>query len=154
APLAILCELQRAPAAGATAAGAASTAAAAAALAWIVCTPFGIALVLCRRPAAERHLARALALIVYPLFVAAWPLAMVGIDSAPPPSSSEAAPHPLPAPEILRASRPFVDIAPPHGLLSDGALEYLAMRTGHTAAGDLLRLRRTVKCANLAAIYA
>jgi hypothetical protein len=54
---------------------------------------------------------------------------------------------------MLRGERPYADIVPVHALLSDGGLDYLVMKSGHSSAGDLLKVRRVISAVNLAAVY-
>jgi hypothetical protein len=143
APLAVLLQLQWLPPAGA----------AAAALLWIAATPLVIASLVCS-PEAERRLPAAVAFAVYPLFAFAYPLALLGIASPPHVDFFEDGHELLPASEMLRGARPYADIVPLHGLISDGGLEFLVMKSGHVSAGELLRVRRIAGCANVVAIYA
>lgn len=143
APLALLFELPCRPARWATLVG----------LLWIALTPLATAL-LARDATAERRLRKLVAGAVYPLFVAVYPLAVVGVDSPPSLDFFEDGHQLLPASEMLAGKLPYADIVPLHGLLSDGGLELAAMKTGHATAGDLLRVRRAAHCATFAAVYA
>ncbi|HEV3075116.1 MAG TPA: hypothetical protein VHB47_11910 [Thermoanaerobaculia bacterium] len=142
-PLAVLLQLQWLPAG----------AAAIAALAWIAAAPLAVAILL-RTPVAERRLRTLVALAIYPLFALAYPLALLGIDSPVGLDFYEDGHELLPAAEMLHGKRPYADIVPPHGLVSDGALDLLVMRSGHTSTGDLLRVRRVARCVVFPAIYA
>lgn len=143
APLAVLLQLHWLPAG----------AAAIAALAWIVAAPLAIAL-LSRTPAAERRLRALVALVIYPLFLFAYPLALLGIGSPVVLDFFEDGHELLPAAEMLHGKRPYADVVPAHGLASDGALDLLVMKSGHTSTRDLLRVRRVARCAVFPAIYA
>ena len=143
APLAVLLQLQWLPAGGA----------AIATLAWIAAAPLAVAILL-RTPAAERRLRALVALAIYPLFALAYPLALLGIDSPVGLDFFEDGHELLPAAEMLHGKRPYADIVPPHGLVSDGALDLLVMKSGHTSTGDLLRVRRVARCVVFPAIYA
>lgn len=142
-PLAVLLQLQWLPAG----------AAAVAALAWIAAAPLAVA-ILVRTPAAERRLRALVALAVYPLFALAYPLALLGVDSPVGLDFFEDGHELLPAAEMLSGKRPYADVVPAHGLVSDGALDLLVMKSGHAAAGDLLRVRRVARCVVFPAIYA
>jgi hypothetical protein len=142
-PLAVLLQLQWLPAG----------AAAIAALAWIAAAPLAVAILL-RTPVAERRLRTLVALAIYPLFALAYPLTLLGIDSPVGLDFYEDGHELLPAAEMLHGKRPYADIVPPHGLVSDGALDLLVMRSGHTSTGDLLRVRRVARCVVFPAIYA
>jgi hypothetical protein len=143
APLAVLLQLQWLPAG----------AAAIAALAWIAAAPLAIAL-LGRAPAAARRLRALVALVVYPLFAFAYPLALLGIGSPVVLDFFEDGHELLPAAEMLHGKRPYADVVPAHGLASDGALDLLVMKSGHTSTSDLLRVRRVARCAVFPAVYA
>jgi hypothetical protein len=143
APLAVLLQLQWLPAG----------AAAVAALAWIAAAPLAVAILL-RTPAAERRLRALVALAIYPLFALAYPLALLGIDSPVSLDFFEDGHELLPAAEMLHGQRPYADVVPTHGLVSDGALDLLVMKTGHASTGDLLRVRRVTRCVVFPAIYA
>jgi hypothetical protein len=143
APLAVLLQLQWLPA----------KAAAIAALAWIAAAPLAVA-VLARTPAAERRLRAAVALAVYPLFVFAYPVALLGIDSPLRLDFFEDGHELLPAGEMLRGRLPYVDAVPPHGLVTDGGLDFLVLESGHVSTREVLRVRRVVRCLNFPAVYA
>jgi hypothetical protein len=142
-PLAVLLQLQWLPAG----------AAAIAALAWIAAAPLAVALLL-RTPAAEKRLRTLVALAIYPLFALAYPLALLGIDSPVSLDFFEDGHELLPAAEMLHGRRPYADVVPTHGLVSDGGLDLLVMKTGHASTGDLLRVRRVARCVVFPAIYA
>jgi hypothetical protein len=143
APLAVLLQLQWLPA----------RAAGIAALAWIAAAPLAVA-VLGRTPAAERRLRALVALVVYPLFVFAYPVALIGIDSPLRLDFFEDGHELLPAAEMLRGRLPYADVVPVHGLITDGGLDFLVIKTGHASTGDVLRVRRVVRCLNFPAVYA
>jgi hypothetical protein len=124
-----------------------------AALAWVVGTTLLLAL-LARSPTAERRLRTLLVAAVYPLFVFAYPLAVLGIDSPLAIDFFEDGHELLPAAEMADGLRPYVDIVPPHGLLTDGALDLLVIRNGHSSTHDILWVRRILRCANFPALYA
>ncbi|HEY8022156.1 MAG TPA: hypothetical protein VIH93_13710, partial [Thermoanaerobaculia bacterium] len=142
APLGILLQLQWLPAKGA----------AIAALFWIVASSVVVAL-LARSIESERRLRALVALAIYPLFVFAYPLALLGVGSPVQLDLFEDGHELLPAGEMLRGELPYVDVVPVHGLVSDGALDLLVLESRGSTA-DVLRVRRVVRCANFAAIYA
>jgi hypothetical protein len=143
APLAVLLQLQWLPAG----------AAAIAALAWIAAAALAVTILL-RTPTAERRLRALVALAIYPLFALAYPLALLGIDSPVGLDFFEDGHELVPAAEMLYGKRPYAEIVPTHGLVSDGALDLLVMKSGHTSTGDLLRVRRVARCVVFPAIYA
>src|SRR5436189_52661 len=55
--------------------------------------------------------------------------------------------------ELARGERPYADIVPVHGLLSDGAIDWLVMESGGDLH-DILQTRLVVSCLNLLAIFA
>ena len=96
---------------------------------------------------------KVLALGVYPIFIFVYPLVLLGVSGPMPLDFFEDGHHLLPAAEMARGERPYADIVPVHGLLSDGGIEALFIRMGYTDASDLLRVRRIISCLNLVAIY-
>ncbi|HLX07083.1 MAG TPA: hypothetical protein VKY89_04395 [Thermoanaerobaculia bacterium] len=142
APLAVLLQLQWLPAAGA----------AIAALAWIAAATLAVALLL-RTPAAERRLRGLLTLAIYPLFVLAYPLALLGIGSPVGLDFFEDGHELVPAAAMAHGKLPYADVVPQHGLISDGGIDLLVIASGHTATRDLLLVRRVVRCASFAGIY-
>ncbi len=142
APLAVLLQLQWLPATGA----------AIAALAWIPAATLALALLL-RTSAAERRLRVLLALAIYPLFVVAYPLALLGIGSPVGLDFFEDGHELVPAAAMAHGKLPYADVVPQHGLISDGGIDLLVIASGHTATRDLLLVRRVVRCASFAGIY-
>jgi len=118
------------------------------ALMWIVVTPLVAA-----RIDRERAAARLLALVVYPVALTAYSLALVGVDSPPLVDFFEDGHDFLVASEMARGERPYVDVIPTHGFLSDGGLDFIFMKSGADTMGRVLRARRVVAALNLAAIY-
>jgi hypothetical protein len=57
------------------------------------------------------------------------------------------------ASEMARGERPYADILPTHGFLSDGGLDFVFMKSGADTVGRVLRARRVIAAVNLAAIY-
>ncbi|HVR41139.1 MAG TPA: hypothetical protein VMU84_18745 [Thermoanaerobaculia bacterium] len=118
------------------------------ALFWLIATPFVLAFL------DERRIARAAAFAIYPLVVAAYPLALLGIDSPPALDFFEDGHDLVVAHELARGERPYVDILPVHGLASDGAITLATMKSGGTSLGAILKTRRAIGALNLAALYA
>ena len=118
------------------------------ALLWIVATPL-----IASRIDRDRLLARILAFVVYPIALTAYSLALVGIDSPPLIDFFEDGHDFAVASEMVRGERPYVDVLPTHGFLSDGALDFVFMKSGADTMGKVLRARRIVAALNLAAIY-
>lgn len=60
----------------------------------------------------------------------------------------------VPASEMLRGRVPYRDIIPSHGLIQDGLLDALVLRTGEVTIGRSLRGREAVGALNAIACYA
>lgn len=89
-------------------------------------------------------------LAFYALFVFAYPLLLL---RRPLPLDFYEDGHELViASELMRGERPYTDVVPVHGLLSDGGLDWVVMEAG----GDLraiLQTKLVVSCLNLLAIF-
>lgn len=59
----------------------------------------------------------------------------------------------LPASEMMRGERPYVDIVPGHGLLSDGVIDLLAMELGASNAGAVHEFRALVSALFPLSVY-
>jgi hypothetical protein len=59
-----------------------------------------------------------------------------------------------PANELLRGELPYRDIITAHGLLQDGLVDSLVMRSGDVTAGRLLEVRGVISSFNSVAVYA
>lgn len=117
---------------------------------WIVVTP--VLLTMLRAP--ERLLRRVVSLVVFPIVVFAYPLTLLGIQSAPHVDFFEDEHQLVPASEMLRGELPYRDVVPVHALLTDGGIDLAAMQAGDGTIGELLSTRRVVSALNLVAIYA
>jgi hypothetical protein len=94
--------------------------------------------------------------VVYPLFAFCHPLA-VSVWTAEGMQRSdifERSHSILPASEMLRGERPYRDIVPGHGLLEDGLVDFLALRTGGRNLGDAMKAHTLVGNLNSIAMYA
>jgi len=97
----------------------------------IVVTPFVLARM--KRPLPRR--------IIYPIIVFLYPLAAIQLPS-PISSNFFEDGHDVPvAAEIARGERPYTDIIPTHGLISDGVVYYAAAKIGLGSLHDLLNTR-------------
>ena len=103
--------------------------AAIAALAWIVVTPFLL----------RRRNTRRLIPWVYAVVSFAYSLTLLGIASPPYLDFFEDGHELVTAAELARGERPYVDIVPVHGLLSDGGLDWLVLKSGASSAGSILK---------------
>lgn len=59
-----------------------------------------------------------------------------------------------PAAAMLHGARPYRDVVPGHGLISDGLLDLILMKLGAADAGSILRMRSVVTALLPAAVYA
>lgn len=124
-----------------------SVVAGAIALLWVV----GTCLLLTRLE--DASLQRFAAYIAYPIAAAAYPLALLGWSSPLHVDVFEDSHSLLPASEMSRGELPYRDVAPIHGLVSDGLLDLAVMQTIDAELGPILRTRRLVGALTVAAIY-
>ncbi|MEA2237176.1 MAG: hypothetical protein QOC81_1900 [Thermoanaerobaculia bacterium] len=109
----------------------------------IFVTPFLLARL--RRPLPRR--------IIYPIVVFLYPLAAIRLPS-PVTSDFFEDGHDVPvAAEMLRGERPYADIIPTHGLISDGALYVGAAKIGLTSLPQWLNTRLVAGFLSGVAIY-
>ena len=54
---------------------------------------------------------------------------------------------------MARGERPYTDIIPMHGLITDGVADLVAMKSGARSLGSILIARRALSALNVAAIY-
>jgi hypothetical protein len=122
------------------------------ALAIAVLTPFVLRLFV-------RNARRSVAALVF----ATLPLSLAGYINATGALTAEGKPHVdvfedshpmLPASEYLERELPFRDVIPTHGLIEDGLLDFLIMRTRGATIGDALKTRETLGLLNVIALYA
>ena len=106
-----------------------------------------------------RNARRAAAILVFVTF----PLALVGYFGANSISTAEGKPrvnafensHPLlPASEYLEGELPYRDIIPSHGLIEDGLLDFLIMKTRGVSVGASLKTRLYLGLLNAVVLYA
>lgn len=117
---------------------------AAAALLVIVGTPFVIQLTKVR---ISRR-------VVYPIVVFLYPLAALRMPSPIfVPNFFEDSHDVTVASEMMRGEKPYADIVPTHGLINDGVVYYLAMKSGHGSLRELLNIRVVIGTLSGVAIY-
>src|SRR5438132_1263374 len=121
---------------------------AALALSWIAATSI-VGAMLVR----DRIAARALAFIVYPLALTAYPLTLLGINSPPLVDFFEDGHNFVVASEMLRGEKPYADILPTHGFLADGGFDFICMKAGGDTIGKVLRARRILAVMNIGSMY-
>jgi len=85
----------------------------------------------------KRRLQRTLAYVVYPIVILAYASASstFAAEGKPHADLFEDAHNLTVASEMLRGERPYRDINPTHGLIQDGVLDFLILRTGRETAG-------------------
>jgi hypothetical protein len=91
--------------------------------------------------------------IAYPLIAALYPLAL--LHGTPPYTLSifEDS-HSLPvATEMMRGERPYRDIVPTHGLISDGIVDLVGLEVGHSSLATVLKVRLIAGITGSVAIY-
>lgn len=117
------------------------------AIAWLIVTPFPL------MRFADDRLRRLAAYVTYPIGVAAYPFALLGILATPQLDLFEDGHSLLPASEMARGERPYRDVVPMHGFLSDGLIDFVAMKTIAPNLGAILTTRRIVSALTMVAIY-
>ena len=117
------------------------------AIAWLVVTPFPL------MRFRDDMLRRFAAYVAYPIGVAAYPFALLGLLATPQLDLFEDSHSLLPASEMARGERPYRDVVPMHGFLSDGLIDFVAMKTVAPNLGAILTTRRCVSALTMVAIY-
>lgn len=117
--------------------------------------PVVLRLTLPDRQKTRAFLRTALAILLFPLFAIAYPQTYnpASIDGIPRVNFFEDGHGLLPASEMLRGERPYRDIVPGHGLISDGVFDYAAMRLGADNVGGVLRCQWAAASIFPAAVY-
>jgi hypothetical protein len=113
---------------------------------WVLLTPVALLWL------DDAKLRRFAAYVAYPIGVAAYTMALVGW-TPPIVDFFEDAHGLLPASEMARHERPYRNIAPIHGFLSDGFLDFVAMKTLGDDLGTILKTRQVIGALVVAAIY-
>ncbi|HKO55438.1 MAG TPA: hypothetical protein VJ276_06130, partial [Thermoanaerobaculia bacterium] len=62
--------------------------------------------------------------------------------------------HVVPAGEMLRGEKPYIDVIPPHGLIQDALFDYAALKSGPVTIGRALKIRGVVVGLNAVLVYA
>jgi hypothetical protein len=104
----------------------------------------------------RRALQTLIAFVIYPLAAYSYTTAtsLSAAEGKPRANVFEDAHGLLPASQMLRGERPYRDVIPGHGLLEDGLLDYLAVRSRDATYGHALKTRATIGALNSVAIYA
>ena len=128
-------------------------------LGWIpltiaVVTPLVLRFLL--RPQWRRRVQWSIAWIVYPIVTLAFVSAAnpYAVDRKPHGDLFEDSHRLVPASEMLRGEKPYRDIVPSHGLIEDGLLDYITMRTGEVTAGRVATVHGYVSTLNVLGSYA
>lgn len=97
-------------------------------------------------------LSKAKAYVLFPIAAVAYTMALVGWN---PPILDifEDAHSLLPASEMNRGERPYRDVVPMHGLLSDGLLDVAVMKTLGDNLGAILKSRQILGALSIVAVY-
>lgn len=92
--------------------------------------------------------------VVYPILAFIYPLAVLTVPLNGFAVNFFEDSHEIPhAVEMMRGEKPYTDVIPQHGLVSDGGLHYLAMQTGVRSLRTLLNVRLVAGVATTVAIY-
>jgi len=104
----------------------------------------------------ERVAVALLAWVVYPIASYAYltSISLLVADGRPRVNLFEDAHGIVPAGEMLHGELPYRDIIPAHGLIEDGLLDYVAMRTRGATLGNALKARNVYGSLNAVAVYA
>jgi hypothetical protein len=121
-----------------------------------IATPFVLRLALRDSPRTRAGLRAAIALVVYPIAAYGYSSAtsILAADGKPHVDFFEDAHDVVPAGEMLRGEKPFRDIVPIHGLVSDAVLNYATLRSGPPTIGRVLRVRDAVTRLSAPMMYA
>ena len=92
--------------------------------------------------------------IIYPIAVVLYPLAVIGI---PPMINGanffEEGHNIIVASEMARGEKPYTDIIPTHGIVSDGIVDWIGMELGIRSLRTLIDIRLLVGCLSSLALY-
>ncbi len=92
--------------------------------------------------------------IIYPIAVVLYPLAVIGI---PPMLNGanffEEGHNIIVASEMARGEKPYTDIIPTHGIVSDGIVDWIGMELGVRSLRTLIDIRLLIGCISSLALY-
>ena len=99
---------------------------------------------------------RLVAYVIYPIFAIAMAASsdIASAEGMPRLNLFEDGHSMTPAAAMLHGARPYRDVVPGHGLISDGLLDLVLMKVGAADAGSILRMRSVVTALLPAAVYA
>jgi len=116
-------------------------------IAFLVATPFAARLI------DEGKLRRFGRWIAYPIGVAAYALVLLNPAGPQRVDFFEDGHDLQPAQEMLHGKRPYTDIVPIHGFMSDGGVAWLVLKLGGDSIGDVLKARLVIASCTAMAIY-
>ncbi len=99
---------------------------------------------------------RVVAYLIYPLFAIALAAStdIASVEGMPRLNLFEDGHSLTPAAAMMHGARPYRDVVPGHGLISDGLLDFVVMKLGAADAGAVLRIRGVIAALLPAAVYA
>jgi hypothetical protein len=103
----------------------------------------------------RRWVRRTIAYVVFPIasFMYSSAVSIQAAEGKPRADFFETAHTILPGAEMLNHKKPYQDIIPTHGLLSDGLVPYLTLRAGPADIGHALKTRLVIESLNKPAEY-
>src|SRR6185369_14802455 len=117
-------------------------------IAFLIVFPFILAFTV------NRHRLRLFArYIAYPNGVAAYALALLNPATPQRVDFFEDGHDMQPAQQMLHGKRPYTDIVPIHGFMSDGGLAWVVLKLGGDSMGDVLKARLVIASCTAIAIY-
>jgi hypothetical protein len=104
----------------------------------------------------RRRIRRLTALAIFPIAIFSYNSAtsLLAAEGQPRADLFEDSHNLTPASEMLRGELPYRDIIPSHGLVQDGLLDYVIMRTGSVTAGRVARIHGVINGLNSIGGYA
>lgn len=117
-----------------------------------VLTPFLLRLSVRLR---ARQMRRLIAFVIFPIVALAYPSATSQevAEGKARADLFENAHVVVPGAEMLRGEKPYRDIIPPHGLISDAVVSYLTLRSGAPTIGRVVHTRLNLELLNWPAAY-
>ena len=125
-------------------------------LAVAIVTPFLFRALVTSTPAVRRRLRQLVVYAVFPIAAYSYLSAtsLTTAEGKPRLSLFEEAHHLVPASEVLNGATLYRDVIPAHGLIQDGLLDVLLLRTGPVTTGRSMRGRNAISALNSVASYA
>jgi len=107
-------------------------------------------------PAMRARFRTALRYVIYPLAAYAYLSAtsQLAAEGMPRADLFEDQQHVVPAAEMLRGEKAYLDIIPAHGFVQDALVDYVAFRTGPVTLGRALKVRGVISGTIIIAHYA